>query len=118
LRALLCWQHLLDHNIVPPIIAKVIDMGELSTGLGRNLIEPRPLSRSHFIVTKIWIGLPKVRSVSVELIEMRIRPAHCQLEDAVQLPQIHVAGHTKPSPNGRLGTLKRDLQLVDRSLPC
>jgi hypothetical protein len=34
LRAFLCWQHPLDYNMVPPIVAKVIGIDELSRGWG------------------------------------------------------------------------------------
>lgn len=44
---------------------------------------------------------------------MTVEPAHGVLNGDVQVPKRIVGGHLDTSPNGRLGPLERDLELID-----
>jgi len=79
---------LFQRYLVLPPVAEVVLVYEVFTLSAQNCFE----ANSSFIrnaVAKLWIWLPEAGRSTVELMQMRIQPAHCDLKSLVQIGKGH-----------------------------
>jgi hypothetical protein len=62
-------------------------------------------------------GLKFSGSQYMKLMQVIIFPSHYALRDSMKLWEPDVLMHKYPSPNRRIGALKRDRDLTDRQVP-
>src|ERR1035438_2021105 len=52
-------------------------------------------------------------TVLVELVKVRISPAHCHLECTMETTKLERAGNLNPAPDGRVDARERDSEFLD-----
>jgi len=58
--------------------------------------------------------LPPSSAVSHKLAQVGVRPAHRDLDDAMQTVELHVRPHVDSPPDGRFAGAEHDFQLVEQ----
>src|SRR5206468_226086 len=111
--AILGIEDLLDHDLVPPRIAHVVDVPEpeLPLARGEDLTELDLLG----VLIEIRIRRAIMAVINVKIPQMLVVPAHDDLNDVMKSFQSGV-GDQDPPPDTRLDILERDLDLEDRIL--
>src|SRR5712691_43704 len=105
-------QDLLQKHLMVPSVAEVIFVEAFVVHVTHDLLEPASFFVDH-VETVLWIGLTVVHAVRNELVEMRVRPTHRDLEDLVEFVEGRVILDLDASPHRGLAVFKRDLELVD-----
>jgi tRNA G18 (ribose-2'-O)-methylase SpoU len=101
------------HDVVPPLIAEVVQVPDLGLHLARDLRERDP--RLVFAPGDVILGRVAERPARrLELVMMAVVPAEHRLERLVHQVEPHVGGEFQPSPHRRLGPAQAHLDLVDR----
>src|SRR5262249_51880027 len=88
----------LDPDDVLPVIAEVVDIGDL-VALPSHLVKPDIPFRAN---TQISVLLAEAARVCLEYVQVRVRPVERRLEDVMQSGELNVAWDFKPTPDGWL----------------
>ena len=109
-------QGFFKHDFVFPIVAKVVFVGELRLHCRRKIGHGIALLVEHPGVFGVpfAVRLAVINAARYKLVQVRVRPAHHDLDDTVQTVELHVRPHNDAPPDGRLAVAERDFQLVER----
>ena len=105
-------QELLYDDLVLPTIAKVIFVDELLPHVAGDLVESNA-ALAYYLKPEVWVGFSVVDPVSDELVQVRIRPAHGDLDDLVELVERCVSLNVDSPPDGGFAVLEGYFELVD-----
>jgi hypothetical protein len=116
---------LLQCHCVVPAIAEVIGVneGQFIVVIEVKVAEPHRRGVEcllkivrYVLVEQVWIAI--AQSANLELMEMRIGPAHGRLQDVVKLGERGVERHNETAPDWRLYSIERHMDLDSvRPLP-
>src|SRR6266699_4064351 len=99
-------------NLMPPTIPKIILVDKASPFLTSN----RSQSYASLILHRfaiLWIWLSIVRLAYNELVQMRVLPAHDDLEHLMQSKERYLTRNHNTSPDRRFNVRKLNMQLID-----
>src|SRR6266702_7738926 len=102
-------------NLMPPTIPKIILVDKASPFLTSN----RSQSYASLILHRIailWIWLSIVRLAYNELVQMRVLPAHDDLEHLMQSQERYLTRNHNTSPDRRFNVRKLNMKLIDSNI--
>jgi len=99
-------------NHVPPTIPKIIFVDKASPFLTGDCSESYTSIILHPVAI-LWIWFSIVHGADDELVQMRVFPAHDNLEHLMQGKERYLAGNHKASPDWWFNVGKLNMQLID-----
>jgi len=104
-------EHLLEDDVVLPVIAEVVDVADALSGFPEQVGDR---DSALVAVTEFRVGQPVVDATRFEGMEVVVLPPHRDLDHVVEPAEPHGGGHEQPAPDRRLGCPdETDLQLQD-----
>lgn len=95
------------------VVTEIVCVGDLCTTADQQLIEPNFALVDPIRTTLLRIGRTIALPTTMELVQVRVIPAHGPLHQVVKVGQCDVRGHQQAPPDRRRRTQQRNFDLID-----